>query len=303
MYSCNTSMDINSAFYTADGDILLVPQCGNLNITTELGKLYVTPKEICVIPRGMKFNVGVEGKSRGYFCEIYKGHFLLPELGPIGSNGLANARDFKIPEAWYEDRECDFKVICKYQGKFFEYHKKHSEFNIVAWTGNYVPYKYNLENFNTMGSISFDHPDPSIFTVLTASTDEPGVALCDFVIFPPRWLVQENTFRPPYYHRNTMSEFMGNISGVYDAKEEGFVPGSASLHSCMSGHGPESIVFEKASTVKLEPQKIGVNSLAFMFETTYMLKFPRLNFKEENLDLKYNDCWNSLKKNFNEKEK
>lgn len=247
MYACNTSMNSNHAFYSSDGDMLIVPQTGELFIFTENGKLNVKPKEIIVIPRGIRFRVDVkEGENnRGYICEVYGGHFALPELGPIGANGLANPRDFEIPVAAFENKEGEYTIINKYQGKFFSTKQNNSVFNVVAWDGNYYPFKYDLNKYNTMGTISFDHPDPSIFTVLTCPTNEPGVALCDFVIFPPRWLVGEDTFKPPYYHRNTMTEFMGNICGVYDAKEEGFVPGSASLHSCMAGHGPEQQVFEK----------------------------------------------------------
>ena len=287
MYSCNVSMSENSAFYSADGDFLIVPQLGELVITTETGKMTVKPKEIAVIPRGMRYRVEVEGNSRGYICEIFKGHYVLPELGPIGSNGLANARDFETPVAWFEDRDCDFTVISKFGGKFFSCKYQHSIFNTVAWWGNYLPFKYDLNKYNSMGTITFDHPDPSIFLVLNAPTDEAGTSLCDFVIFSPRWLVGEDTFRPPYYHRNTMNEFMGNIAGVYDAKEEGFNPGSASLHSCMSGHGPETAVFEKASNKELVPEKVGEGSLAFMFETAYTMKIPKFALQETSLDNGY----------------
>lgn len=289
MYSCNTSMSQNSAFYSADGDFLIVPQLGELIITTETGKLSVKPKEIAIIPRGMRYRVEVEGDSRGYICEIFKGHYVLPDLGVIGSNGLSNPRDFQTPVAWYEDRECDFTVISKFGGKFFSCKYERSVFDTVAWWGNYVPFKYDLMKYNAIGTITYDHPDPSIFLVLTAPTDEVGTSLCDFVIFMPRWLVGENTFRPPYYHRNTMNEFMGNIAGVYDAKEEGFIPGSASLHSCMSGHGPETAVFEKASNKDLIPEKIGEGSLAFMFETAYIMKIPKFAIQEKCLDNGYID--------------
>jgi homogentisate 1,2-dioxygenase len=174
MYSCNTSMKENSAFYSADGDFLIVPQLGKLHITTELGKMVIGSKEIGLIPRGMRFRVDVQGESRGYICEIFKGHFTLPELGPIGSNGLANARDFEVPIAWYEDKDCDFTLISKFGGEFFSCNYEYSIFNTVAWSGNYVPFKYDLSKFNTIGTISFDHPDPSIFTVLTAPSDEIG---------------------------------------------------------------------------------------------------------------------------------
>jgi homogentisate 1,2-dioxygenase len=198
----------------------------------------------------------LDGEARGYMCEVYKGHFVIPDLGPIGSNCLANPRDFETPIAWYEDKSEDWTVISKFQGKFFQYSIDHCPFNIVAWHGNYAPYKYDLRKFNTIGSISYDHPDPSIFTVLTVQSDDPGMAVCDFVIFPPRWLVAEHTFRPPYYHRNTMTEFMGNIGGEYDAKV-GFVAGASSLHSAMSGHGPDAEVFDKASNSDLKPQLVG----------------------------------------------
>ncbi len=217
MYACNVSMG-DVAFYNSDGDFLIVPQEGALSLQTEMGKLHVKPREIVVIPRGIRFRVEVEGPSRGYILEVFQGHFQLPDLGPIGANGLANARDFLYPVASYEDVERPFKVFAKFGGKIFSSDLGHSPFDVVAWHGNYSPYKYDLERYNTMNSVSFDHPDPSIYTVLTVPSDTPGVAVCDFVIFPPRWMVMEKTFRPPYYHRNCMSEFMGMIWGKYDAK-------------------------------------------------------------------------------------
>eukprot|EP00842_Homolaphlyctis_polyrhiza_P001677 jgi/Hompol1/250/HPOL_004117-RA len=231
LYSANTDM-VNEAFYNADGDFLIVPQQGTLDIQTELGFLKVSPGEIVVIQRGIRYSVSLpDGPSRGYICEIFDGHFELPGLGPIGANGLANPRDFLYPVAAYEDKEgVEYTIINKYQGYLFATTQTHSPFDVVAWHGNYAPYKYDLSRFNTINTVSFDHPDPSIFTVLTAKSSTPGVALADFVIFPPRWMVAENTFRPPYYHRNCMAEFMGLISGGYDAKQEGFVPGGASLH-------------------------------------------------------------------------
>lgn len=250
-------------------------------MTTELGKLYIRPKEIVVIPRGVKHHIEGETENdfyRGWMAEVYKGHFCIPDLGPIGANGCANERDFQAPvAAYYEDHSIpadqkQWTVIAKFNGKFFEYTQDHTPFDVVAWHGNYYPYKYDLNNFNAMGSITFDHPDPSIFTVLTVQSDDPGQAILDFVIFPPRWLVAEHTFRPPYYHRNTMSEFMGNIAGTYDAKEKGFCPGASSLHSCMSGHGPEAEVFVKASKADLKPFKVSPDGLAFMFETCYIMK-------------------------------
>ena len=222
-----------------------------------MGLLVVAPGEIVVVQRGIKYSVKLseEGKpARGWACEVYKGHFELPEAGPIGANCLANPRDFKYPTARYDaEQERKFKLVSKFMGHYFEAEMEHSIFDVVGWYGNYAPYKYDTDDYTVIGSISKEHPDPSIFTVLTVQSDDPGEAICDFVIFPRRWLVQEGTFRPPYYHRNTMSEFMGNVKGSYDAKEKGFVPGASSLHVCMSAHGPEAEVYEKASAAELKP--------------------------------------------------
>ncbi|XP_071041689.1 homogentisate 1,2-dioxygenase isoform X2 [Parasteatoda tepidariorum] len=299
IYLCNVSME-DKCFYNSDGDFLIVPQQGRLTITTEFGRMYVEPNEICVMQQGMKFNVAVEGQSRGYMLEVFDAHFNLPYLGPIGANGLANPRDFLTPVALYEDREVsNYIVINKFQGKLFAAQQSHSPFDVVAWHGNYVPYKYNLSNFMAINSVSFDHPDPSIFTVLTCPSTRPGIAIADFVIFPPRWGVAEGTFRPPYYHRNCMSEFMGLIFGAYEAKETGFMPGGATLHNMMTPHGPDAECFNKASTVKLTPEKVAENTMAIMFETSLSLRLT--NWGEKNcqqLDPEYYKCWQSLKKNF-----
>lgn len=293
MYSCNANM-AQKAFYSSDGDFLIVPQVGTLEIRTEMGMIRVEPQEIVVVPRGIKFSVNVNGPSRGYISEIFSGHFYLPELGPIGANGLANSRDFLIPTASFEDIEAEFKVVNKFSGELFEYTLPHSVFDTVAWHGNYYPYKYDLRNYNAMGTVTYDHPDPCIFTVLTCQSPDPGTAVLDFVIFPPRWMVAEHTFRPPYYHRNTMTEFMGNIIGVYDAKTHGFIPGTASLHSCMAAHGPEAEVFHKGSNSELIPVRYPDNCLQFMFETCYMLKIAP--WAVDNLDETYLNCWQGLEK-------
>lgn len=296
-YTCNKSMG-NEAFYNSDGDFLIVPQNGTLKIRTEMGRLTVAPKEICVIPRGIKFSVDVDGQSSGWIAEIFKGHFRIPDLGPIGANGLANPRDFEIPSAAFENTEGEFKLINKYCGEFFEAACGHSVFDVVGWHGNYYPFRYNLEHFNAMNSVTFDHPDPSIFTVLTAQTDEKGVAVCDFVIFSPRWMVTEHTFRPPYYHRNTMSEFMGNVCGQYDAKGLGFGPGCSSLHMTMTAHGPDGEAFEKGAFGDLVPVKYQ-NTLSFMFETCYMVKIANTAMNDVvKIDEEYNKCWDGLKKLF-----
>lgn len=285
VYAAGRSMDERAAFYSADGDLLLVPQEGVLDIRTELGWLLVRPMEICVVPRGVRFQVRLPaGPARGYALELFQGHFVLPELGPIGSNGLANARDFQAPVASFDDEghlgataadgAREYAVTAKFNNALFRATQRHTPFDVVAWHGNYYPFKYDLGRFNTMGTVSYDHPDPSIFTVLSAPSDRPGTSVADFVIFPPRWLVGEDTFRPPWFHRNTMSEFMGLIRGAYDAKRAGaggFVPGGASLHNVMSGHGPDAESYEAARNAELRPAKVGEGSCAFMFESCLMV--------------------------------
>lgn len=300
IYSAGKSME-REAMFSADGDMLIVPQEGALDIQTEHGKLYVKPGEIVVIPRGIRFKVAIAALVRGYILELYSHHFELPELGPIGSNGLANARDFEIPVAFYEDDDSEYQILCKFNGQLFATKQDHSPFDVVGWHGLYYPYKYDLNKFNTMGSVSYDHPDPSIYTVLTAQSDRAGTAIADFVVFAPRWLVQEHTFRPPWYHRNTMSEFMGLICGGYDAKEGGgFQPGGASLHNVMGSHGPDAITFDKASNADLQPAKVGEGSIAFMFESSLMIGLSDWAIKEcQKVQITYNeDTWVPLKKYF-----
>ncbi|KAI8929464.1 Homogentisate 1,2-dioxygenase [Entophlyctis helioformis] len=305
VFACDKDMT-NTSFYNSDGDFLIVPQQGRLDIQTEFGMLLVSPGEIAVIPRGIRYSVRLlDGPTRGYVAEIFDRHFELPDLGPIGSNGLANPRDFLYPVAAYEDKEgVTYHIVNKFQGYLFSTTQEHSPYDVVAWHGNYAPYKYDLARFNTVNTVSFDHPDPSIFTVLTARSGTPGVALLDFVIFPPRWMVGEDTFRPPYYHRNCMSEFMGLISGGYDAKQEGFLPGGASLHSMMTPHGPDRETFDKASTEKLAPVKLRPDGLAFMFETNQLLSVAKTALKKVKgtpgnvLQADYYKCWQGLGKYF-----
>ncbi len=299
IYAFNKGMG-DRYFYNADGEMLIVPEMGRLGFLTELGCLQAGPGEVVCIPRGVRFRVEPhpDGKQcRGYICENYGQHFRLPDLGPIGANGLANSRDFETPVAWYEDREGKFEQVAKFGGNLWSCEIDHSPLGVVAWHGNYAPYRYDLKKFNTIGSISFDHPDPSIFTVLTSPSGEAGVANCDFVIFPDRWLVAENTFRPPWYHRNYMSEYMGLIYGAYDAKETGFVPGGGSLHNQMSAHGPDLDAFEKASNADLKPQKLE-GTMAFMFESRYVIRPTKFAMECAELQNDYFEVWQRLKKNF-----
>jgi len=296
LYLANQSMR-DKAFVNADGELLLVPQQGTLVITTELGQLEVAPGEVALLPRGMAFSVALDGPSRGYVCENYGAHFRLPELGPIGSNGLANARDFLAPVAAFEVSPRPCTIVKKYGGALWTARSPSSPFNVVAWHGNLVPFKYDTARFMTIGSISFDHPDPSIFTVLTSPSDTPGCANCDFVIFPPRWLVAEDTFRPPWYHRNVMSEFMGLVHGQYDAKPEGFKPGGMSLHNSMVPHGPDSEAFDKASNTPLAPHKLA-DTLAFMFESRWRFHPTEFALGGGALDTSYAECWANLEDRF-----
>jgi homogentisate 1,2-dioxygenase len=297
-YVANRSMR-ERFFYDADGELLIVPQAGALRLLSELGVLEVAPLEIAVIPRGLRFRVELLGPTaRGYVCENFGAPLRLPDLGPIGSNGLANPRDFSSPVAWYEDREGRFELVAKFAGQLWTAPIGHSPLDVVAWHGNNVPYKYDLRRFNTLGSISYDHPDPSIFLVLQSLSDTPGVDNLDFVIFPPRWLAMEDTFRPPWFHRNVASEFMGLIEGVYDAKAEGFEPGGASLHNCMSGHGPDAATFARASHADTSrPVHVG-GTMAFMFETRSILRPTRYALQSPQLQEDYEGVWQDLKRNF-----
>ncbi|MGK5065887.1 homogentisate 1,2-dioxygenase [Janthinobacterium sp. RT4P48] len=297
VYAANRSMQ--RYFYSADGELLVVPQEGRLAIATELGLIELEPQEIAVIPRGVRFRVTLpDGAARGYVCENFGTAFRLPDMGPIGSNGLANSRDFLTPHAAYEDIDGACELLAKFGGHLWRTTLDHSPLDVVAWHGNYAPYKYDLRRFNTIGSISYDHPDPSIFLVLQAPSENPLFGAIDFAIFPPRWLAAEHTFRPPWFHRNVASEFMGLIHGVYDAKAAGFVPGGASLHNCMSGHGPDAQTFEKAShSDTATPVKVG-DTMAFMFETRTIIKPTPFAMNSGLLQTDYFECWQGLRKHF-----
>lgn len=294
LYQANISME--RFFYNADGEMLIVPESGRLLLKTELGHIELAPLEIAVIPRGIKFQVLLlDSYAYGYVCENYGASFQLPELGPIGSNGLANARDFLTPVASFEDISGDFTLVCKFEGILWATQINHSPLDVVAWHGNCAPYKYDLRKFNTIGSTSYDHPDPSIFTVLTSPTAIHGLANIDFVIFPPRWMVAENTFRPPWYHRNIMSEFMGLIEGQYDAKPNGFVKGGASLHNRMVPHGPDGEACLKAMNEQLEPKHYA-GTMAFMFESSKTWRVTEFALNDKSYQQDYSECWSNIPK-------
>jgi homogentisate 1,2-dioxygenase len=298
IYAANRSME-GRFLYSADGELLIVPQLGRLRLATECGLIDVEPQQVALIPRGIRFRVELfDGEARGYVCENFGAPLRLPYLGPIGANGLANPRDFETPVAWYEDEIGEYELIAKFQGALWRAPIGHSPLDVVAWHGNHAPYRYDLRRFNTIGSISFDHPDPSIFTVLTSPSDTPGTANLDFVIFPPRWLVGTDTFRPPWFHRNVASEFMGLIHGVYDAKAEGFLPGGASLHNCMSGHGPDAETFAKASAADTTKPEHIRDTMAFMFETRAVIRPTRQALNADWRQRNYQDCWAGLVRHF-----
>jgi homogentisate 1,2-dioxygenase len=297
-YVANRSME-KRFFCNADGELLIVPQLGALRFATELGVIEAQPQEVVVLPRGLRFRVELLSDcARGYICENFGAPLRLPDLGPIGSNGLANPRDFLTPVAWYEDREGDFELIEKLGGALWRAPIDHSPLDVVAWHGNHAPYKYDLRRFNTMGSVSYDHPDPSIFLVLQSQSDTPGVDSIDFVIFPPRWLAMQDTFRPPWFHRNVASEFMGLITGAYDAKAEGFTPGGASLHNCMSGHGPDAATYEKAMRADTSRPVHITDTMAFMFETRAVIRPTRFALDCPQLQRGYQRAWTELRRNF-----
>ncbi len=286
----------NRAFVSGDGEMLILPERGALTILTELGRLDVKPGEIALIPRGVRFRVTLpDGEARGYVAENHGAPFRLPDLGPIGSNGLANPRDFETPVAWFEDVEREYQLVQKFMGHLWATDLGRSPLDVVAWHGNYAPWKYDLSRFNTIGSISFDHPDPSIFTVLTSPSDMPGTANVDFVIFPPRWMVAEDTFRPPWFHRNTMSECMGLITGQYDAKADGFRPGALSLHNQMSGHGPDVASWQGATAADLKPHKID-GTMAFMIESRWVFQPTDFALRTSALDEDYDQAWTGFPK-------
>ncbi|KQT32074.1 homogentisate 1,2-dioxygenase [Sphingomonas sp. Leaf412] len=293
VYAANRDMT-DRVFFDADGELLFVPEHGRLELVTELGRIEIAPGQIALVPRGIRFRALLpDGAARGYIAENHGSLFRLPDLGPIGANGLANPRDFETPSAWFEDRDTPTQVIQKFMGTLWTTTLDHSPLDVVAWHGNLAPWRYDLSRFNTINTVSFDHPDPSIFTLLTSPSDVPGRANADFVIFPPRWMVAEGTFRPPWFHRNVMSEAMGLITGAYDAKAEGFRPGGISLHNLMSGHGPDLASWKGASEADLTPHKID-GTMAFMLESCW--PYAPTRFALDHAQLDYDAVWRDFPK-------
>lgn len=277
------------AFVNSDGEMLIIPQTGKLVITTELGIMDIQPGELALIPKGMKMKVDpVSGPAYGFMCENYGLPFVLPDLGLIGSHGLANAIDFETPVAAFEDNEEPTELIQKFCGSFWETKLEYSVFDVVAWRGNWAPCKYDMMKFNTMGSISYDHPDPSIFCALTSSSDAVAGGNVDFMILPPRWIVAEHSFRPPGFHRNSVSEFLALVKGAHESRSSNFPPGSISLHNCWTPHGPDTETLEQARTAELQPQRVD-DALVFMLETRFPLEMSSAAFES---DKRQRDCTN-----------
>jgi homogentisate 1,2-dioxygenase len=298
IYQYAASAGMTRIFWDADGELLIVPQAGRLSIATELGVLEISPGEIGVAPRGVRFRVALpDGTARGYVCENHGAMLRLPDLGPIGANGLANPRDFLTSVAWFEERDEPTEVVQKFMGRLWTTTLDHSPLDVVAWHGNLAPYKYDLSRFNTLGSISYDHPDPSIFTVLTSPSGTPGIANLDFICIASRWMVAEHTFRPPWFHRNVMNECMGLIQGQYDAKEGGFEPGGLSLHGLMAAHGPDKAATERAMADDLRPRKLD-GTMAIMFETREILRPTQAALSMTGLQANYDAVWDGLNKTF-----
>jgi homogentisate 1,2-dioxygenase len=288
-FAINRSM-FRRVFTSVDGELLIIPQTGKLHILTELGALQVDPGEIILIPRGIRFSVRVESDSAsGYVCENFGASFRLPELGLIGANGLANARDFLAPTAQYENDANPVECVMKFGGALWTCQLRRSPFDVVAWHGNLVPYKYSLWNFNALNSVTYDHSDPSIFTVLTSPSAIPGVANSDFAALPPRWSVSEGTFRPPWFHRNVMSEFVISLFGPPEARGSHYQVQSAHLHNCMGAHGPDPEVFSRASSVDLKPTR--EESLGVMFESRLSFRVTDQAMNAANHVSNYSDNW------------
>ncbi|GAD98612.1 homogentisate 1,2-dioxygenase, putative [Paecilomyces variotii No. 5] len=260
-YAANLSMD-KEAFVNHDGDYLFVPQQGRLDIQTELGRMMVLPGELFVIPAGLRFKVSLpDGPSRGYIQEIFGSHFELPDLGPIGSNGLALPQDFEIPVASYDLDTSSWEIITKLAGKLYHYEQAHTPFDVVGWHGNYVPYKYEIEKLLALSS-SKDQLDPSAYTILTAKSKIPGVSITDFCAFTPKWVNSLNSWRPPYYHRTMGAEVMGMVRGEYGGSAKTLEPGALTCDNAYVPHGETYDAWKKHAFVDLEPTLLGAGVLS-----------------------------------------
>ncbi|KAH9874017.1 hypothetical protein IAQ61_004645 [Plenodomus lingam] len=272
VYMINSSME-RRAFCNADGDFLICAQLGTLDIVTEMGKIFLQPGEICVIQRGIRFcmNLAPDTKvARGYITEVWGSMWELPDLGPLGGHGLANPRDFLYPVAAIDDNlHVDWQIVNKINGELVAIQQDHSPFDLVAWHGNVVPYKYDLTKFSSQNSTSIDHTDPSIFTVLTAKSRDPLTPLADFLWFGPRWDVATNTFRLPYFHRNSASEFLACLYGQGLGRSDDFQPGGGSFEGGHTPHGGFHEGYQHGMRIhESQPEKILTEQLTIMIESS-----------------------------------
>ena len=298
IYAANRSMT-DRCFYNADGEMLIVPQQGRARFVTELGVIEAPPGEIVVIPRGLALarRTARRAVARLHLRELRADRCGCRSSARSARTALPMCAISSAPSPPTRTPRRRASMVAKFQGNLWAAEMDHSPLNVVAWHGNFAPYKYDLARFMVIGTVSFDHPDPSIYSVLTAPSDVPGTANIDFVIFPPRWLVGEDTFRPPWYHRNVMTEFMGLLHGAYDAKAEGFLPGGASLHNCMTAHGPDAETWERATRAELKPHKLE-DTMAFMFESRYAMRLTRYAVESSELQHDYFEGWQGLEKHF-----
>ncbi|EER04290.1 Homogentisate 1,2-dioxygenase, putative [Perkinsus marinus ATCC 50983] len=279
-------------FIHHDADVMFLPRENVLKIRTELGVLRGGPREMILIPKGIKFTVDKanSGRAKGYFLENYGAPFKIPDLGPIGiTSGLAHPRHFRAPTASTVENRGASELISKFSGRMYLSKLNKTPYDVVGWYGNYYPTVYDLGLFMAINTVTYDHPDPSIGVVLQSPSLSyaPGTANIDFVIFPPRWLTAENTFRPPWFHRNVMSEFMGLLYGGYDAKQ-GFKPGCSSIHNQLSPHGPD-LATTTSSSNDGKPERYH-GTLAFMWESD-RIWIPTKQALEVLKDDTYVDCW------------
>ncbi|EOO02373.1 putative homogentisate -dioxygenase protein [Phaeoacremonium minimum UCRPA7] len=290
----------NTAFCNNDGDMLILPQEGRLDIQTEFGHLMVRPGELAVIQAGMRFTVRLpDGVGRGYIQEVFGSHYELPELGPVGSNGMALARDFEIPVASFDVDQSKWTIVVKLVGQLFAYEQNHTPFDVVAWHGTYAPYKYAMEKFINSATVDRDQSDPSIYCVLTAKSKIPGVSLSDFLIFTPKWSVTRNTFRPPYYHRNVATELMGMIYGTWAGSATLLEPGGLTYEPSYMPHGESYERWKEATSVDLQPQRMGEQSMAFMMHISGHVSLTKYALERSaSLQALQEDLWDDFKPGF-----